>query len=158
MSKYNDLPNAEIDKLLAERIEYPYYSKWCIVKDDLVFQDFNDEESAKMFMARMKKVKNKFYVDTIIELRKFYWGFSPTHPDSNQIERFIFPKLRKLLNPIAIKVIYLTEDQIEVIIQEKYLNHNWRVYKATDKGDKFFNRTKAIACLEAMDKLKEVGE
>lgn len=70
--------------------------------------------------------------------------FKPTHPDSNQCERYLFPKLWK---DCSISINYNCHE-ISITLPCGFV-----VYELTDVEHGDFNRIKVIAALKAMEKL-----
>ena len=86
-------------------------------------------------------------------------NFNPTDPDSNQIERYVFPKLRQLCD-IQIEYDYSPSTKNvcwRFEICKKDCNyHDWSWFRWLDRGlceNYELNRAILICALKAMDKL-----
>ena len=122
MMDYNEMTDAELDQLSIEEILKNAY----------------DERGGEV----IAQLPNKDGV-----LRPKRWN--PTHPDSNQAERYLFPKLSE-------KGLYVVMDYLmafvgvrKLVFKELTIFQHWQ----TNTG---MNRAKVIACLEAWDKKNEL--
>jgi hypothetical protein len=128
-TNYQDLPNEELDRLAAER-----------------------------FLSKPLGPTSPTYWEpainggTIISLTHdpYDWDdFTPTHPDSNQAERYLFPKVFNEKTGFRIVIDYKDNDDIdlEIFYADGDIFENW--YTCENN----LNRCKIIASLEAWEKL-----
>jgi len=95
-----------------------------------------------------------------LEARYVSTTWNPTDPDSNQAERYLFPKLR-VEHGMTVKVTIDDWDlQISIYKLVGGGQRNEFCYKQVEFKDKHdtsptINRTKVIACLKAMEKINE---
>ena len=78
--------------------------------------------------------------------------WNPTHPDSNQAERYLFPKLG---DNIHIEFHWVNNHHVSIEVKKWCDKFQWMatgIYSESDLNK--INRTKVIACLEAWEKLK----
>ena len=83
------------------------------------------------------------------DVLKFFWN--PTHPDSNQCERYLFPPIEDCHIGI---VTQFRESCFNICM---VFDGEDAVVQTTTELD-LINRTKTISCLMALDKLEEVSE
>ena len=76
-------------------------------------------------------------------------NWNPTHPDSNQAERYLFPKIIEIIHGFDIEHAIPEDSACFTLVISK--NDYAQVHDCEDP-DKI-NRTKVIACLEASEKL-----
>lgn len=112
-----------------------------------------DRLSAEMVIEIMIKFSNgTFAIKTPPDERHIIWR--PTDKDSNQAERYLFPKLEEVIIGLDFvpyrKTIIITPYPDETNSQWKC---PWSVMLSCEDFDQI-NRTKVIAVLEAWDKLK----
>lgn len=129
MSKFQDMKDEELDKLAAEM--FPEYHLAENVDGALCLWDDDD---------------------CIVH------RWHPTHPDSNQCERWLFPKLKAKGCRIDTFDSNTFTFQIIIHLNMQELNSN-TICKMSDTLDPDqINRTKVIACLEAFSKLNQTTE
>lgn len=132
MTNYTTLTNEELDRMSAE----------------LVADDKKDETVVCLAFSGVDVLVNGEWII----------GWHPTNPDSNQAERYLFPKL--IENGFHVNVEYRgylpawvninRTNEIKGKIDENFID----VEENAHKSDQI-NRTKTIACLMAWDKLNE---
>jgi len=127
MTNFTDLSDTEIDKLAAEMMGMHYYV-WC-----------GSESSGKCKVCGFYSTQNSEHIDK---------NWNPTHPDLNQAERYLFPKLR----PLEITCTFGKAEGISIDVWKDGVTFLEDIQ--CDKDDKI-NRTKVIACLEALEKINE---
>ena len=126
--KYEDVTNKELDRLSANRSSVRLYKH---------------EGSGDYYLWEGEKISHD--------------KWQPTDRDSNQCDRYLFPKLRHLPNADAIfssLKIEVTYPLGQGCIVEINRLHAWsRLVMACDEDDEI-NRTKVITVLKAWDELK----
>jgi len=146
-TNYQDLTNEELNKLAAEMVGWIER----LAKDT----DYGtgDQYGRHFCWAEPYDGKYKYSfrfftqcLDHETMLENEYWN--PTHPDSNQAERYLFPALakvnaiscRSMLGDFCVTIALIGGDMVG------------QCCSITENEDQI-NRTKVIACLEAMEKL-----
>lgn len=125
---YNEMTNAELDRLSAEKFGIVKKFKAEIISDSYMWPSDNTPNQVPIF-------------------------WNPTHPDSNQAERFLF---KRLLEDVVVINTKYTEDQPLLIWIGTAIDiddEHEEICCHTNDPDKI-NRTKTIACLEAWEKLQ----
>ena len=118
------------------------------------YESMTDQELDRLSAERFCEIEGIFihYGKEFNELmHKSKWH--PTHPDSNQCERWLFPKLHGSGLTISLYLDDLSKTKIcYSVLIEKY-----KIFSIQIECYEFdkINRTKVIACLMAWDKLNE---
>jgi hypothetical protein len=132
---YTNLSDPELDRLAAEKFSN-------------VFQDGVGQDVVN-FDGRMFEVRKGHFKD--------YPMWQPTHPESNQVERYLFPKLKDLHCFIDTHDDWMECYEIKILTWPKMegeVVHPILLGKAGTTDQDQINRTKLIACLEAWEKLQ----
>jgi len=82
----------------------------------------------------------------------FQTKWNPTHPNSNQVERYLFPKIMEFKNRIR-------EFEVSPLLKRICIDIDVKgIYLTQWKNDEDINRIKTIFCLIIFDKLNEVED
>lgn len=132
---YSKLDDEELDRLAGERF---------------IGHRYENEFGNGYYWDGVKPFHVKHDLSETLPKNHLVWN--PTHPDSNQAERYLFSKLKLSFDNIECVTVFQKEGSYTEISKrgEKILSG----IQNTD--DDQINRTKVIACLQAMDKLNEL--
>lgn len=145
MTDYQSLTNKEIDKLAAEMMGFKY-SEEPPVSSTI---QRGKLKAGKEFASYSWPINpNGSHAERFLCNSMLAKEWNPTHKDSNQAERYLFPKL--IERETYINIIYGVDNYGLVMVTKT----KQRIESVSDGLDQI-NRTKVIACLEAMEKINE---
>jgi len=130
VTNFTDLTNEELDKLAAEMMEW-------YADEAGVYYDKQTRKGVNFFTPN----GDRFEVDR----------WNPTHPDSNQAERYLFPKLKEYEIYMDVEFLY---QQVRATSIERNCPINFILPVKWEDPDQI-NRTKVIAALAAWEKINE---
>ena len=154
-SKREAFSNQELDQMAAEKIDKTKSCDYLISNDggESLRMSFIYKSEADIYLENEKAQNPKWWEGYEVVQSFYYKDWNPTEPDSNQCERYLFPKLRE--KGCWIDITYSSKSfnnfTIKISLPEK-----WRVKSNQGKDPDQINRTKVICFLEAMEKTNEI--
>lgn len=142
------LSDKELDWLAFSMLEiHPKKTEYQLWKGDIHQLSFYEEAHKNIWMKDAMKRDPEYYKSCRIEEVLFIpEKWNPTHKDSNQCERWLFPKLK---GKARLDIIFNLDGTcaIEVCGRSGYM------FGFVVKDPDQINRTKTICCLKAMEEI-----
>lgn len=160
MTNYTSLENSELDWLAGERFGIEKATRWILVDLRLKYMEiavhFGHKFEAETYLRLQKSMdEDGEWDNVVVREEKYFDNFIPTHPDSNQCERYIG---RKMVKEGCTFSEFWDNEGFSVTIEHKNpgrrLYHEYFPYLDPD----LINRIKTIARLVAWDKINSRSE
>lgn len=142
------LSDKELDRLAAEMMCWEFHDKPAIHRLNKPLKD----QLRPIWITR----DDRGFITEIMECKEW----NPTHKDSNQCERWLFPKLTSVLK--TRKVSFRVETNLGprgyfIEIHIKFSNNYKLVAREDCQDPDQINRTKTICWLKSMKAMEEIG-